>query len=69
MYCTSMDDWNCRSKLTTAKWLRTTLYPFLHVVGEVQNNSSSPMKYVEVTSKLYDSAGKVVGTGFGVIRH
>jgi hypothetical protein len=37
---------------------------YFHVVGEVQNNSSDPMNYVEVTSTLYDSAGKVVGTEF-----
>lgn len=33
-----------------------------HIVGEVQNNASAPMKYVEVMAKLYDATATVIGT-------
>ncbi len=33
-----------------------------HIVGEVQNNADTPMEYVEVMAKLYDTANEVIGT-------
>ena len=33
-----------------------------HIVGEVQNNSSVPMEFVEVIAKLYDDTNEVIGT-------
>jgi hypothetical protein len=35
-----------------------------HVVGEVRNDSSNKLKYVEITATFYNSAGTVVGTDF-----
>jgi hypothetical protein len=37
---------------------------FLHVVGEVQNNSPSALEFVQVIGTFYDSSGQVVGTSF-----
>jgi len=34
---------------------------WLHIVGEVRNNSNTPMKYVEVIVTFYDDSNKVVG--------
>ncbi|RME98234.1 MAG: hypothetical protein D6768_17810, partial [Chloroflexi bacterium] len=33
-----------------------------HIVGEVQNNASTPMEYVQVTAKLYNAAQETIGT-------
>jgi hypothetical protein len=33
-----------------------------HIVGEVQNNSTVPMEFVEVIARLYDESDKVIGT-------
>jgi hypothetical protein len=33
-----------------------------HIVGEVQNNSSIPMEFVEVIARLYDEGENVIGT-------
>lgn len=33
-----------------------------HIVGEVQNNSSTPMEYVEIVAKLYNASAEVIGT-------
>lgn len=33
-----------------------------HIVGEVQNNASTSMEYVEVIAKLYNSEKEVIGT-------
>ncbi len=33
-----------------------------HIVGEVHNNADTPMEYVEVMAKLYDTANEVIGT-------
>lgn len=33
-----------------------------HIVGEVQNNSSAPMEFVEVMAKLYNTQQEVIGT-------
>ena len=33
-----------------------------HVVGEVQNNKSTPVNFVELIGTFYDSSGNVVGT-------
>lgn len=33
-----------------------------HIVGEVQNYANTPMEYVEVIAKLYDSEKEVIGT-------
>jgi hypothetical protein len=32
-----------------------------HIVGEVQNNSDTPMEFVEVVAKLYDETNEVIG--------
>lgn len=37
---------------------------YLHVVGEVQNNTPQPAEFVKVTGTFYDSFGKVVATDF-----
>ena len=34
---------------------------WLHIVGEVRNNSNTPMEYVEVIVTFYDDSNKVVG--------
>lgn len=36
---------------------------FLHVVGEVENNSPSNIQFVKVSGTFYDSNNQVVGTG------
>jgi hypothetical protein len=36
-----------------------------HVVGEVRNNTTKLMEFVEITATFYDSTGKVVGTESG----
>lgn len=33
-----------------------------HIVGEVQNNATVPMEFVEVIAKLYDESENVIGT-------
>lgn len=33
-----------------------------HIVGEVQNNASTPMEYVQVTAKLYNATQETIGT-------
>lgn len=33
-----------------------------HIVGEVQNNTATPMAYVEVVAKLYNTVEEVIGT-------
>lgn len=38
---------------------------WFHIVGEVQNNTDSPMEYVKIVATLYDEAGKVSGTDYG----
>jgi hypothetical protein len=37
---------------------------WLHIVGEVKNNSNYPMEYVKIVITLYDNNSKVVGTDF-----
>lgn len=37
---------------------------WFHIVGEVRNNSNTPMEFVEVIATLYDDANNVVGTDF-----
>jgi hypothetical protein len=37
---------------------------WFHIVGEVQNNSDTPVAFVKVVATLYDDAGQVVGTDF-----
>jgi hypothetical protein len=37
---------------------------WFHIVGEVRNNSDTPMEFVEIVATLYDDAGQVVGTDF-----
>jgi hypothetical protein len=37
---------------------------WFHIVGEVQNNSDTPVEFVKVVATLYDDAGQVVGTDF-----
>lgn len=37
---------------------------WFHIVGEVQNNSDTPMEFVKIVATLYDDAGQVVGTDF-----
>lgn len=37
---------------------------YLHVAGEVRNDSQTPVNYVQVTATFYDSANTVVATGF-----
>ena len=37
---------------------------YLHVVGEVQNNSTSSTKFVQVIGTFYDANNEVVGTAF-----
>jgi parallel beta-helix repeat protein len=37
---------------------------YLHVVGEVQNNSTSGIRFVQVIGTFYDTNNRVVGTGF-----
>src|SRR4051812_8036855 len=36
-----------------------------HVIGEVRNDATKPMEFVEITATFYDSTGKVVGTESG----
>jgi hypothetical protein len=36
---------------------------FLHVVGEVENNTPTTAEFVKITGTFYDSSNKVVGTG------
>jgi len=33
-----------------------------HIVGEVQNNGSAPMEFVQIVAKLYDETNSVIGT-------
>jgi hypothetical protein len=35
-----------------------------HVVGEVRNNTTVPMRYAKIVATLYDNAGMVVDTDF-----
>lgn len=35
---------------------------YTKIVGEVINNTSSPVSYVKVTATFYDTAGEVIGT-------
>ena len=37
---------------------------YLHVVGEVQNNSPTNAQFVQVTGTFYDNNNQVVGTQF-----
>lgn len=37
---------------------------WFHIVGEVRNNSDTPMEFVKIVATLYDDAGQVVGTDF-----
>jgi hypothetical protein len=37
---------------------------FLHIVGEVQNNSGKDVEFVKIIATLYNAAGQVIGTGF-----
>lgn len=37
---------------------------FLHIVGEVQNNSNTALSYVQISGTLYDSSNTVVDTAF-----
>lgn len=37
---------------------------FYHVIGEVRNNTSAPMGFVEIVATLYDDSGGVTGTSF-----
>lgn len=37
---------------------------YLHVVGEVQNNSPTTATFVQVTGTFYDNNNQVVGTEF-----
>jgi hypothetical protein len=39
-------------------------YGWLHIVGEVQNNSNTPMEFVKIVATLYDDGGKITGTDF-----
>ena len=39
----------------------------IYVVGEVQNNSDSPMRRCEAIATLYDRDGKVAGTGHAYV--
>lgn len=36
----------------------------LNIVGEVQNNSDTPLELVQIDVTFYDDAGKVIGTDF-----
>ena len=42
----------------------TDVLGFLHVVGEIQNDTPSSVQFVKVTGTFYDSNNQVVGTDF-----
>ncbi len=48
--------------LSSSTW--TDEYGYLNVAGEVLNNTSGNREYVQITGTYYDSANRVVGTGF-----
>jgi hypothetical protein len=35
----------------------------LHIVGQVQNNFTFPINFVQITATIYDSTQQVIGTG------
>ena len=39
-------------------------YNYLHIVGEVCNNTANTLKYVEITANLKNGSGNLVGTDF-----
>ncbi len=37
---------------------------YTHVVGEVRNNTNTPVEFVEITATFYNKAGKVIATDY-----
>lgn len=53
-----------KSKVEVLSHSVKKVYGNTSIVGEIQNNGSSPASFVKVTATFYDSSGKVVDTSF-----